>query len=134
MVDLIDVREELLRRVMLRAAGGRAMDLPEVLEAGGLVDDLPVLGVAALSLAVVHQGDTRADGVNQLRRSGVGIAMTRGVKNVEGSDQIVRADQLVLLVPGEIAKVEKPEAAVTDEESDGFKVLGRGVLLFARGI
>jgi hypothetical protein len=114
MVDLIEVREELLGRVMVRAARGRAMDL-EVLEPGRLVDDLPVLGVAALSLAVVHHSDTRTDGVNQLRRSGVGIAVTRGVKNVEGPNQIVGADQLVLLVPGEIAKVEKPEAAVADE-------------------
>src|SRR5712691_7518721 len=119
---------------MVGAAGGRAMDLPEVLEAGGLVDDLPVLGVAALSLAIVHQGDTRADGVNQLRRSGVGIAVARGVKNVEGPNQIIGADQLVLLVPGEIAKVEKAEAAVADEESDGFEVLRCRVLLFACGI
>src|ERR1700694_5569608 len=119
---------------MVGAARGRAMNLPEVLEAGRLVDDLPVLGIASLSLAVVHQGDTRADGVNQLRRSGVGIAMARGVKNIEGPDQIVGADQLVLLVPGEIAKVEKPEAAVSDEERGGFEVFRRGVLLFACGI
>src|SRR5713226_8107785 len=109
MVDLIDVREELLRRVVLRAARGRAVDLPEVLEPGRLVDDLPVLGVAALSLAVVHHRDTRADGVNQLRRSSMGIAVTRRVKNVEGPDQIVGTDQLVLLIPREIAQVEEPE-------------------------
>jgi hypothetical protein len=108
------------------------MDLPEVLEAGAC--GRSQIGVAALSLAIVHQGDSRADGMNQLRRSGVGIAMARGVKDVEGPDQIVGADQLVLLVPGEIAEVEQPEAAVADEESDGFEILRRGVLLFACGI
>src|ERR1700680_2017000 len=51
-VHLIEVRQELLRRVMARAARCRAMYLPEVLEARRRMDDLPVLRVAALSLAV----------------------------------------------------------------------------------
>src|SRR5579862_4250446 len=45
MIDLINIGEELLGRIMVRAARRRAMDLPEVQKPRRLVDDLPVLGV-----------------------------------------------------------------------------------------
>ena len=43
-VGFAEICQELLRRVVFRAADGRAMQLPEVLEAGSLMNGLPVLG------------------------------------------------------------------------------------------
>src|ERR1700676_700761 len=85
------------------------MQLPEILEAGGFMNSLPVLGRTALSLAIIHQGDPRANGVHQLRRTRMGIAVARRMKYGESADQIVGTCQGVLLIPRQVAKVEKSE-------------------------
>lgn len=46
------------------------------------------------------------------------ISVTRGVKYGEGSDQIVRTGQGVLLIPGKVSKVEESERAVSDDKSN----------------
>src|SRR5271167_4087762 len=103
------------------------MELPEVLEPGRFMDDLPVFRIATFPLAVVHHSHPRPDGMHQLRRSRMIVAMARRVKHIESAYQIVGADQLVLLVPGQVAEIEKPEVAVSDDDPDGFKVLRRGI-------
>ena len=44
---------------------------------------------------------------------------------IDGADEVVRADQVVLLVPGQIAKVQHAEAAEGEEHADRARVLGR---------
>jgi len=56
--------------------------------------------------------------------------MPRRVKYGEAADQIVRADQGVLLIPRQVAKVEQPEASIPDHEPTDSKFSGRGILLF----
>jgi len=129
-VDFVEVGEELLGRVVFRAARRRAMQLPEIFQAGSFMNDLPVLGRPAFSLAIVHQGDPRTDRVHHLWRSRMGIAVTRRVKYGERADQIVRTGQGVLLIPRQVAKIEEPEAAVSDNKSNRFKVFRRGILIF----
>ena len=72
------------------------------------------------------------DRMHQLRRSRMGIAVARGVKYGESSNQIIRARQGVLLVPRQVTQIEQPETAVADHESNGFKIFRRGVLLLPR--
>ena len=43
-VDFVEIGEELLRRVVLRAARRRPMQLPEIFQSGRFMNDLPVLG------------------------------------------------------------------------------------------
>ena len=43
-VDFVEIGEELLGRVVFRATRRRAMQLPEIFQAGGFMNDLPVLG------------------------------------------------------------------------------------------
>ena len=121
-VHFVEIGEERLGRIMVRAARRGAMELPKILKPRRLVDDLPVLRVAAFPFAVVHYSGTRTDCVHQLRCSRVGIAMARRMKNIEGADQVARADQLALLVPGQITEVEKPKIAILYDDPDGFKV------------
>src|SRR6266550_5234311 len=111
-VGLVDVGQELLWGVVLRAARRRAMYLPEILEPGRLVNGLPVFGRTTLSLSIVHQGYSRTDRVHQLRRPRMRIAMARRVKYGEVADQIIRAHQGVLLIPRQVAKIKEPEASI----------------------
>src|ERR1700730_15136596 len=104
------------------------MQLPEILEAGGFMNGLPVLGRTSLSLAIIHQGDPRANGVHQLRRARMGMAVARRMKYSESADQIVGTCQGVLLIPRQVAKVEKSEAAVSDDEPNRFKIFRCGIL------
>lgn len=43
-IDFVEIGEELLGRVVLRAACGRPMQLPEIFQARSFMNDLPVLG------------------------------------------------------------------------------------------
>ena len=92
-VDFVEICEELLGRVVLRAARCRPMQLPEIFQAGSFMNDLPVLGRTAFPLAIVHQGNSCTNRMHHLRRSRMGIAMTRRVKYGEGANQIVRTGQ-----------------------------------------
>jgi hypothetical protein len=60
----------------------------------------------------------------------MGIAVARCMKYGEGADQIVRTGQGVLLVPRQVAKVEKPEAAISNDEPNRLKIFRRGILIF----
>ena len=63
------------------------MQLPEVFEAGSLMNGLPVFWRTTFSLAVIHQGDPRMDRVHQLRRTRPMVVFT----NVESVDWIIYA-------------------------------------------
>ena len=134
MVGFVQIGEELFRRVVVRASRRRAMDLPEILKAGRLVNGLPVLRRAAFSLAVVHHGDARADRMHELRRARMWISVTRGVKHGECADQIIRTSERMLLIPGQIAKIDEPEAAVPDDDPNRFKIFWSCILIFQFGI
>ena len=129
-VDFVEIGEESLGRVVFRADRSRPMQLPEIFQARSFMNNLPVLGRTAFSLAIVHQGDPRTDGMHHLRRSRMGIAVASGVKYRERADQIVRTSQGVLLIPRQVSKIEKPEGTVSDDKSNRFKVFRRGILVF----
>jgi len=130
MVGFVEICQKLFRRIMFRAARSRAVQLPEILEAGRFMNGLPVLGRAAFSLTIIHQRDPRMNSVHQLRRPRMRIAVARGVKHGESADQIIGTRQRVLLIPRQVAKIEEPKAAVSDDESNRFKIFGRGILIF----
>ena len=125
-IRLIEIRQEGFRRIVIRTARRRAVDLPEILEPRRIVDDLPVGGIAALPLAVVHDRDARTDRMHQLRRSRVRIAVARRVKYVEETQQIIGARQIVLLIPGKVAEIEQTKTAIADHQPDRFEILRRG--------
>src|ERR1700687_603095 len=51
--------------------------------------------------------------------------MVRRQVHIHGSDGIVRAHQLQLLIPGQIAEIEQAEISEGDERSERARVLGR---------
>src|SRR5438552_11469320 len=61
--------------------------------------------------------------------------MTRRVIHVEGSEQVVRADQLIFLVPGQIGKVEESEIVVLEYKTERLGVFRSRILdLRRRGL
>lgn len=68
-IGFVEICQKLFGRIVLRAACCRAVQLPEILEAGRFVNGLPVFGRAAFSFAIIHQRDPRMNGVHQLRRA-----------------------------------------------------------------
>jgi len=133
-VHFVEIGEERLGRITVRAARRGAMELPKIMKSRRFVDDLPVLRVTAFPFTVVHYRGTRTDCMHQLRCSRMGIAMACRMKDSEGADQVARAGQFILLVPGQITEVEKPKIAVLYDDPDGFKVLRRGILILKFGI
>src|SRR5258705_9866550 len=61
----VHVRNERLRGVVLRVAGDRIVQLPEILQTRRAAHAGPGLRAAALPRAVVHDGDARVHGVDE---------------------------------------------------------------------
>jgi hypothetical protein len=61
---LVDVGDEAVGDVVLFAAFHRIVDLPHILETGGILDDLPGGGTASLAGAVVPDGDATSRHTN----------------------------------------------------------------------
>src|SRR2546425_13136073 len=70
LAGLVRVGDERIRCVVLFAAGDGVVDLPDVLESGGSMHDLPRLRSAALARSVVHDGDARMQRMHDYLRSG----------------------------------------------------------------
>ena len=88
------------------------------------MDGLPDFRRPALARAVIHHGHARRDGVHELRRARHVHAVVRNHVDVHRADLVLRAHQVVLLVPGEVAQVEQAEIAVPHQHPDGAGVFG----------
>jgi len=108
------------------------MALPDILKARGFAEDFEYGRRAAFTRTVVHDGDGRGDGPDELRRVGAVEAVVRGLVEVDVADQVVGADELLLVVPGEVAHVDEAELAVLENEADALVVVG--VLFGAVGL
>ena len=100
------------------------MNLPEIFESRRGVEGLHHLGPAAFAGSVVHDGDLRPEGVHQdfgIRRV---LSVVKAEQDIDRADAIGRAHQLELFVLGEIAQMDRTEAAVGDETAHRLRILG----------
>jgi hypothetical protein len=95
----------------------------EVFHAGTLVDGLPRFRTAGLVRAVVHDGHTGMDRVDDGARIRLIEPVMRGEIEINMRDGIVGTHERDLPGLGEVAQVEETEFAVSDENSDGTLVL-----------
>ena len=51
-------------------------------------------------------------------------AVMRCQIDIECSEQVVRTNQVVFLVPGEVAQIEHPEPSVSEHDTDRKRILG----------
>ena len=100
------------------------VELPERLQAGGRRDCLQGRDRATLGRSVIHDGDARADGVDQCGTGALVPAVMRDDEDVDVTDLIPRAHQLHLLVPRKVAEVEDLQLAEGNFSSEGSGVLG----------
>src|SRR5262245_39047286 len=104
-----EIRDELLRRIDLFADVVRVMELPEVLEPWGALDNLKRPGHATLGRVVVHDGDSWPHAMYERLCSRPLGPVTAGAINRDVSQQVGRAHQLHFLIPGQICQVEIPK-------------------------
>ena len=89
------------------------MQLPDVLETRRGAENLIGLHRSALAGAVLHDRDARADAVDECVGTGPRQPVVGHHVEVDGADRIVRAHQLELLVPEQVAEIEQRETART---------------------
>ena len=112
-------------------AGDRVMHLPDVLDAGRVVHHLPGLRACRPCAAPLFMIATRGcRACTMAAGSGHVHAVMRGEVHVHRADLVVRAHQVVFLVPGEIAEVDDAELAERDQRAERAGVLG--LVLVAR--
>ncbi len=91
----------------------------EIFEAGAVMHGLPRLGAAGLVRAVVHDGHARMDSIDEGARVGQIHAVMIHEIEIDGADEIVRADQRNFFGLGEVAEIEKAELAEADQDAGG---------------
>jgi hypothetical protein len=79
--------------------------------------------LAAFARAVVHDRHPRLQRLDDDRGSRLCQAVVRGEVDVHVAEQVIRADELLLLVPREVAEIHHPEPAERDHAADRPGVL-----------
>ncbi len=111
------VRDEQAGHRVLLSAQLREVKLPKVFEAGSGVEHPHRLRLPALAGAVVHDGHTSFNSVNQDLRVGDRLSMMGDHEYIDRTDRIVRSHELELSVDGQVAQVEDTELAETGENA-----------------
>src|SRR5437773_796371 len=88
------------------------------------MDDLHRVRLSALPGSIVHDCGARLDGMGEHGRVRYGLPMMRDDPQIDGADAILRAHQVELLVPGEIAEMQHPKFSKSDVASDRLRILG----------
>ena len=91
--DFVHVGNERIGRIVFLAALYSEMQLPEVQQAGRIVNNLPGGGRAAFAGAVVHNRHARMNRMDEWRRVGAVPAVVGDQENVHRADLVRRADQ-----------------------------------------
>ena len=90
------------------------MELPQIFEPGRIVNDLPCGRAGSLARAVIDHSHSR---MQQPRPRAFGFeevgAMMGHEKQIDGTEQVVRASQFEFLLLGEIARDRESESVRT---------------------
>ncbi len=119
------IRDHRFPGVVLLAASRRKVQLPDIHQPGRRMNRIPRLNRSALLLAVVHDRDLRMQRVHQRGRTADVLPVVAHDINIRLAHLILRAHQVLFLVPRQIAQIHHPELAQYDHASHGPRVLGR---------
>ena len=109
------------------------MQLPEGLEAGNLADSLDGGLGATLLRAVVHDGDTWVNAVDERRAVALLESVVRDDEDVDFAKAIRRTHELHFLVPREVAEVENAGFVEREHDAKGACIFGLVGLARFRG-
>src|SRR4051794_14765218 len=99
------------------------MELPQILQPGRVVNNLPGRRTGAFSRAIVDDRDLRVESPHQ----SLGIGEIRAVmtyeKKIHFPQEIVGTRDFKLFLLGEVSEIKEPELAVGDHDSHRARVL-----------
>ena len=90
------------------------------------------IGQTAFAIAVVHNGDSWLNGLQDDGVVATVETVVRDLVNIDFAKQIVRTNELHFLIPSQIAAIEKAKLAKINQHHNAIGVIGTvAVLLFA---
>ena len=100
------------------------MELPQILQPGSVMNDLPSSRTGAFSRTVVDDGNLGMEIPNQ--RLGIGKIrpVMRHQKKIHFAQQIVRAGQFKLFLLRQITQIQKTEPSICNQDADRSRVFG----------
>src|ERR1700751_5149437 len=98
------------------------MKLPEIFQAGRIVDNLPGGRTRSLAGTVIDDRDLRLKGPD--KRLGVGEVsyVLLHQEKIDPTDQIIGTGDRALFLPRQITEIQEAKATVCDENSYGTRV------------
>lgn len=98
------------------------MELPDILQSGRGMHGRQRRNVSTFACAVVHDCHTGMQPVDEGRGSGLVRTVVRCEEQIEGSDGIIGAHQLLFAVVGEVTKIRGFEFSKGEDDSHGLVV------------
>ena len=117
------IGNEAFRFVMRFSTLDRIVELPEIEEAGRIVNRLPRFGTAAFVGTIVHDRDARVKGVDDCGRVRKIQAVVSGEIQIDGADEILGANELQFFLLGEITEIDETKFAKGEERAERARVL-----------